>query len=283
MSTTSQNPLLISDLFKGDLQLASPPTVYIKLKEVINDPTKIIDDVAYIIEKDASLSIRLLKVVNSAFYGFSSKITSINRAINIIGNKELQSIVLSTTVIDRFSDLPEHLISMRDYWKENLRCALISQAIDHHLGNHYVDSIFICGLLHNIGQLVFFLKIPELAREVSLTLDAQENPGNNAEIHIEQQIIGFDHYQTGAELTRLWKLPEIISESIQLHAFPENTEKNHPIASIIRLANSYRSLDLNESEAANINHLNINATDFSTILETANDQCEEIFSIFYPS
>jgi HD-like signal output (HDOD) protein len=281
MSTASQNELSISDLFRGDLQLASPPNIYFKLKEIVNEPNKTIDDVAFIIEKDASLTLRILKVVNSAFYGFPSKITSINRAINLIGTRELQSIVLSTTVMDRFSDLPGHLISMHDFWAKNLRCALIARGIDHHLDNRYVDSIFICGLLHNIGQLVFFRRIPELARKVSLLLEAQEKPTDATEIGIEQRVIGFNHYQAGAELIKLWKLPEIISESIKLHPFPENTEKNHKIASIIRLANSYSPLDF-ECEDEIIDDLNINATDLNEIIETAHDQFEEIFSVFYP-
>ncbi len=281
MTITSQKDFAISDLFKGDFQLASPPNVYFKLKEVVNDPNKVIDDVAYIIEKDAALALRLLKIVNSAFYGFPSKITSINRAINLIGTKELQSIVLSTIVIDRFSDLPGNLISMHDFWAKNLRCALIARGIDHHLENRYVDSIFICGLLHNIGQLVFYRRIPELAREVSLLLEAQENPSDSIEISIETKVIGFDHYQAGSELIKLWKLPEIISESIRLHPFPDNTEKNHEIASIVRLANYYSALGF-ETDDEPIDNLHISATDLSAIIQTAHDEFEEIFAIFYP-
>lgn len=283
MSTSSQNKLTIYDLFQGDFQLASPPESYFKLQNVINDPTKVIDDVAYIIEKDAALALRLLKIVNSAFYGFPSKITSVNRAINLIGTKDLQSLVLSTTVMDRFSDLPGDLISMRDYWTKNLYCALVSRGIDHYFDNHYVDSIFICGLLHNIGQLVILSRIPELARKASFLLAAQESPTDAGDISIQQQTFGFDHYQVGAELVKQWKLPQIISDSIRLHPFPANTEKNHAIASIVRLASSYspcsNDIEYNDNHS---NNLNIGEANLNAILETASDEFEEIFSIFYP-
>ena len=133
MPNISQQELSISDLFKGDLQLTTPPNIYLELQKTTDDPTKSLADAAFIIEKDATLAIRLLKIVNSAFYGFPSKISSIDRAINLIGIKELQSIILSTTAIDKFSNLPGELISMHDFWAKNIRCALIAQKIDHHL------------------------------------------------------------------------------------------------------------------------------------------------------
>lgn len=273
--------LSISDLFKGDLQLGSPPNIYFELQKVIENPSKTIVDTAFVIEKDAALAIKLLKIVNSAFYGFPSKIASIDRAINLIGTKELQNIVLSTVVMDRFSDLPSDLISMHDFWARNLRCALISQGIDHHLGKQYSESIFICGILHNIGQLVFFSKIPELAKDVALALNSEENPTAVSEIELEKNIIGFDHFETGATLSKLWKLPDVIIESIRLHPFPDSTEDYYKLASILRLADCYSKLDDIFSETA-INDLGIPASDICNIIEQAHDKFEEIFMVFYP-
>ena len=280
MPINSQRNLAISDLFKGDLRLASTPDIYYKLQEAIDNPTKSLSDAAYIIEKDAALAIKLLKIVNSAFYGFPSKISSIDRAINLVGTKELQNIVLSTIAIDTFSDLPGDLISMHDFWAKNLRCALIAKGIDQFLGNEFSDSIFICGILHHIGQLVFFRRIPELAREINLILQSHENPSNLDEIEIEEGTIGFNHYATGAALTKLWKLPDVITQSIALHPYPDNTEPFHKAASIIRLADSYSKLDLsfNSSES---DHLEISAHDIGNIIDKAYDEFDEIFQFFY--
>lgn len=280
MTNTIKHNLKVSDLFRGDLKLASTPNIYFKLQETIDDPTKSLVDAAYIIEKDASLSIKLLKIVNSAFFGFPSKISSIDRAIGLIGVKELQSIVLSTAVIESFSDLPGELISMHDFWARNLRCALIAKGIDNFLGKEFSDSIFVCGILHNIGQLIFFRRIPELAREVNLTLQAQDEPTDQDEIRIEKEIIGFDHYQTGAALTELWKLPEIITKSMQLHAFPDSTETYHKIASIIRLADSYSKMDLSFTDAE-ISHIDIPLDDMAKIIDHAHEEFEEVFKFFY--
>lgn len=278
MSQNMEHNLTILDLFRGDLKLASTPNVYFELQETIDDPNKSLLDAAYIIENDASLSIKLLKIVNSAFFGFPSKITSIDRAINLIGAKELQSIALSTAVIEGFSDLPGELISMHDFWARSLRCALIAKGIDDLLGKEYADSIFVCGILHNIGQLIILRRIPELAREVNLILQAEDEPTDLDEITIENEIIGFDHYQTGAALTHLWKLPEIITKSIELHALPDNTETHHKIASIVRLADSYSKMDLTSDET---DSLNISSEAMEEIIDHAADEFEEIFKFFY--
>lgn len=280
MSLTAQKELSISGLLKGDLQLASPPNIYFELQKAVESSTKTLADAAFVIEKDAALSLRLLKMANSAYYGFPSKILSIKQAISLIGTKELLNIVLFTVVVDRYSESPEGLISMHDFWARNLRCALIAQEIDHYIGKQHADSVFICGILHNIGQLVFFRRIPELVRQADMIFQDLENPTLLDEVEIENKIIGFNRYQMGAELTRCWKLPEVISESIKLHAFVDNTEAYYKIAAIVRLADCYSKLELNCSDPS-INCFDIPADDLSGIIETAHDKFEEIFKIFY--
>nr|WP_305907751.1 HDOD domain-containing protein [Methylomarinum sp. Ch1-1]MDP4520529.1 HDOD domain-containing protein [Methylomarinum sp. Ch1-1] len=160
MVTSLQSDLTVSDLLKGDLQLASPPAIYFELKKVIEDPHKSMTDAAFVIEKDAALALKLLKIVNSAFYGFPSRISSVNRAVTIIGLQELQNLILGAVIIERFSDLPGDIISMHDFWARSLKCALISRELDDYLGREYCDAVFLCGLLHDIGQLVFFAAFP---------------------------------------------------------------------------------------------------------------------------
>jgi HD-like signal output (HDOD) protein len=280
MLTSSQEDLTIADLLRGDLQLASPPNIYFELKKTLNDPTKSMSDAAFVIEKDAALALRLMKIVNSAFYGFPSSITSIPRAITLIGTQELQSLVLGTIVIERFSNLPGVNISMHDFWAINLKCALISKELDASLGRQYSDSVFLCGLFHDIGQLVLFRRFPVLAREVNLLLQAKQEINTEHEVEIEEQVIGFNHYQVGAELCRLWQIPEVIIESINLHCFPDHTGQYCTIASIARLANYYSKLDISHDPII-ANSLEISDSEMVEIIDKAYDQFEEVFNLFY--
>ncbi|SHE21104.1 HDOD domain-containing protein [methanotrophic endosymbiont of Bathymodiolus puteoserpentis (Logatchev)] len=280
-STLLHSGLTIADLLQGDVQLASPPNIYFELQKVSEDPNKSLADAAFIIEQDAALSLKLLKIVNSAFYGFPAQITSISRAITMIGIKELRSIVLSTVIIDKFSNLPGDMINMHDFWARSLRCALIAQELDKHLSNEFSDSAFLCGLVHNIGQLVFLLRIPELARKSFLAFQAQEGQQSAlTEIDIEKSLIGFDHFQTGAALTKLWNLPDLITDSIRLHAYPDNTGIYHKLASIIRVADTYSRIDLDWSNLGQ-NNLGMSIDEISMILDTTHEKFEQIFKVFY--
>ena len=279
MLTPGSPNLQISDLFKGDLQLTSPPNIYFELQRVIEDPKKSFIDVGLIIENDPSLSIRLLKIVNSAFYNFPAQISSVTRAISIIGNKELQNLVLATVIIDKFSSQPGGLLSMHDFWARSVRCALLGKELASYkkiAGD--INSIFVCGLLHDIGQLVFFRRIPVLAREVGLFIEAM----GVDEIYAEQHIIGFDHYETGAQLARHWNLPQIIIDSIGEHANVGYSGDYADAAGVIRVANNICKMDLKNNDPFSLCK-DIPADELSQLIDKMHDQFEQIFKLFYPN
>ncbi len=280
MQTSLQTDLPITDILHGDLNLSSPPGVYFELKKIIDDSTKSLTDAAFILEKDSALTSKLLKIVNSAFFGFPATIASVERAMTIIGAQELQNLVLGAVIVERFSDLPGDTMTMHDFWARSVKCALIAREIDVHLGKQFKESVFVCGLLHDVGQLVFYKRIPSLAREVDLRLRSSAETFFEDEYRIETELIGFDHFQTGAELCRLWKLPDIISESIGLHYFPDNTESFYQIAAIVRLANYFCKLDISHDPVIS-NTLGITEQELAMILEKSYEQFEEIFKLFY--
>ena len=119
-----------------------------------------------------------------------------------------------------------------------------------------------------------------MARDVSLRVQAIENPTDMDEVNTEISVIGFDHYQAGAALTKLWKLPDIITNSIRLHAYPDNTETTHKIASIIRLADGYSKMDSFNSDLS-IDNIGISSKDISEIIDNAYEKFEAIFKMFY--
>ncbi|MEQ1527878.1 MAG: HDOD domain-containing protein [Methylococcales bacterium] len=279
MLSPSSPSLQITDLFKGDLQLTSPPNIYFELQHVIEDPNKSFIDVGAIIENDPSLTMRLLKIVNSAFYNFPAQIGSITRAISIIGNRELQNLVLATVIIDRFSSQPGGLMTMKEFWARSVLCALLSRELSRfNKISKDMDAIFVCGLLHDIGQLVFFRRIPVLTREVGLFVEAN----NVDEIFAEQNIIGFNHYDTGAELARHWNLPKMIIESIGQHANSEYAGEFADVANMVRMANKISKLDADKEQPADI-CTDIPADELAKIMAKTHDQFEQIFRLFYPN
>lgn len=274
--------MIISDLLRGDIQLASPPSVYLSLQAVIEDPAKNARDAAYVIESDAATAARLLRIVNSAFFGFPSKIGSISAAVTLIGLRELQNLTLATIVIDRFSELPGQQFSMRDVWASNLRCALIAKHLDALSGKRYAETIFLCGLIHNIGQLVMYRRIPVLAREVDLLVRAQASPDVD-EAAVEEDVIGFDRFQLGAELCRLWKLPEEVVDSIRLHRACGNRDGHAGIAELVKLADFFAKAGPADTYGLLPAAGGWSKEEIALALELALQEFEAIFALFYPA
>lgn len=278
---TSSPTLTAGDLLKGDIKLASPPVVYLALKKVVDDPRKTARDAAFVIESDAALALRLLKIVNSAFYGFPSKVSSITTAITLIGVRELQNLTLATVVIERFSDLPGQLFSINDFWAKNLRCALFAKELDAVMGKKYIDTAFLCGLIHNIGQLIMYRRIPVLAREVDLLMQTRM-PAEADEARIEEQVIGFDHFQLGAELCECWKLPAAVVESIRLHRYPDHVGSYAELATLVRIADHFSAVDT-PYDAIVANGFELDPEQISRILDKTHDDFEDIFKLFFPA
>lgn len=278
MPTKQHSDLSIYDLLSGDLQLTTPPNIYFELQKAAQHPGQSMEDIAMIIEKDPALTLQLLKIVNSAFYGFPSKIVSIKRAVAMIGATELQNLVLAAVIIDKFSSLPGGIVTMRDFWAKSLRCALIAKELNVYLKSSQNEVLFICGLLHNIGQLVFYRRIPELARTVAML---QQEFTDAEEISLEETIIGFNHYQTGAALTELWKLPDTITESMRLHSEPDPDSPFQAVATLITAANDYSRVNINGGFGIT-NDLGLSAETVKLVMEESQDQFEAIFKIFYP-
>jgi HD-like signal output (HDOD) protein len=280
MSVESVAILTPAQLLNGDVQLASSPNIYFALKRVIDDPAKGVEDAAEIIEFDAALAARLLKLVNSALYGFSGQVGNIAKAIQLIGLRELQNLLIGMIIVERFSDLPGQQTTIHDFWACNIRCALIARSLDQILGERFAESAFVCGLLHNIGQMVFYRKIPILAREVDLQVQAHfPNPVD--ELAIEHRLIGFDRFEMGAALCKLWNFPEVICESIRLHSYPNSGSIYDELTAIMRLAQQLSRID-QVDQLPGADFLSIEPQQLSAMLDQVHLEFEVIFKLFYP-
>lgn len=277
MLKTKDATINMTELLKGDIQLTSMPPLFWELKMVLEDPNKSLADAGDIILHDPALTMRLLKLVNSAYYGLPERISTVTHAISIIGSVELQNLVLATIITAKFSKELDDLITMHDFWAMSLRSGLMAKeiAIRCHIKENK-ESIFICGLLHEIGKLVFYRRIPEAARKIALLADQT----GEDEATVERKTLGFDHYDAGAALSRLWNLPEIISESIAQHCKPDNASPFCLAAELVRAANLISKMDLSD-KATDLSKWGINDEELSGIIDKVNDQFEEIFAIFF--
>lgn len=220
------------ELVAGAIEIASLPEIFLRVNEMIDSPRHSAADIGHTICHDAALSARLLKIANSAFYGFPSQIDTISRAITVIGTRELRDLVLATSVIRTFKGLPNDLVSMEDFWRHSICCALAARSLAEQRGEQSLERFFVAGLLHDVGSLLIYRKIPELAREALLRSRYNNIPLYRA----EQNIMGFDHAAVGVEILRKWKLPEHLQEAAEFHHNPGMAHRFPRDTALIHLA-----------------------------------------------
>jgi len=220
------------ELVAGAIEIASLPEIFLKINEMIDSPHHSAADIGRVISNDTALSARLLKIANSVFYGFPSQIDTISRAITVIGTRELRELILATSVTRCFKGLPNDLITMEEFWRHSICCALASRSLAAHRGEQLVERFFVAGLLHDIGSLLVYRKLPELAREALLR--AQHN--NVPLYQAEQEVMGFDHAMVGAEILRKWKLPEHFQEATEFHHSPQRAQRFPSDTALVHIA-----------------------------------------------
>lgn len=279
--------ITVNTLLTGEVKLASPPEIFLKLCEILDDPTKTVRDAERVIEHDPGLAARLLRLVNSAFYGFPAQISSISRAISMIGLYELRDLILATWVVERFSRLPNRLMDMRSFWRISVRLGLLAKALGRrHPQARELQSIFTCGLLHEVGRLVIYAKIPELARAAMLLADSE----GIEETQAERQIYGFDHYQLAAELAYRWRLPEVFVATLRWHGSPEEAESFSWETGLVTLASRLSLAEIEEpaqlepilpSLAPLLAFLRLQTYSLPEVLEEVAIQFEEIFRLLF--
>lgn len=221
-----------ADLVKGLFTVASMPAIYMRLTQVMNHPLSSAKDVAKVVSEDPGLTARLLRLVNSAFYGFPRRIDTVSRAITIIGTLQLRDLSLATSVVKMFDKVPQDLVSMDSFWCHSLACGVFARVIATQRREDNVERFFVAGLLHDLGSLVIYMKAPDQAR---LVLARCKETGNL--IHkVEQEIMGFDHTDVGRALVESWNLPESLQEAVAFHHTPLRSSRYPVETSVVHVA-----------------------------------------------
>ena len=251
-----------------------------KLKEPYASNAQISD----IIQRDPGLTLTILKIVNSAFYGFESSITTVTKAITILGRNELTALVFGTSAVNVFSKLEIEKSKLYQHWQHSLFCGLLAKQLAFQTKQtKQVDNLFIAGLLHDIGRLIIWHKLPQESAALAQAL--KENPAH--ELTLEFDLLGFNHAELGAELMKLWKVPQLLIETTLWHHSPEQAIDYPLECQLIHIANNlahFETLDHEIQAELEQNSVLANfALDFDTVKLNhglAQQQMREMIGMF---
>jgi len=191
-------------------EVPAMPNVIMHALNVVRDPESGAKELAKIISYDQSLSTKVLTLVNSAYYGFSQQITSIARAIAMIGMSKTKNIIVTVA-------MKPMLISHggKELWKHSIITAVGCEHLAKYLKVMDPDEAFVIGFLHDLGKLVLNLKDPKLFEQVLAT-----DQTNSSILEIERIYFGTDHCQMGSLLAKRWQLPLLVNNAIKYHHTP---------------------------------------------------------------
>jgi len=207
--------------------LPTLPVVSQQIQELVKNKDVTIKDLENLIEKDAPLATKILRIVNSSFYGLLNKTSSLEHALVILGISEVKNIVLGFSVQNYFSK-PTKNIDRNRFWKHSIVCSQIAKF----LGNHYnvpgKDSLFLSGLIHDMGKLVFDQYFHEAFEQIIERIHQDQILSTKA----EKEILGVTHYQVGAKMLQQWQFPKEVTMQVFYHHAPWY-DKNYSTGSII--------------------------------------------------
>lgn len=205
------------DLLGREVDLPTAPVIFQRLNQLLADATATADAFASLVEQDPGLTARLLRVVNSPFFGMRQNIVSTKQAVTLLGLRELRDLVVATTVIERFRGFDNTLVSMADFWRNSLKCGLIAKSLMPGASRGEAgDSLFVAGLLHDIGHLLLYRQLPELMREAVLCYQSTGEPL----WRIERSMLGFDYGALGGALLKRWSLPVVLVDIVSHQPWP---------------------------------------------------------------
>ncbi|MCA9291120.1 MAG: HDOD domain-containing protein [Phycisphaerales bacterium] len=238
LSVEEQNAL-VETAVKGISHIATLPEITLKIISLVEDASSTAQDLHDVISNDPALCSRVLKVVNSAFYGLPRQIGSINRAIVLLGLNAVKNIAIAASLSKLFKGgelCPQ--FAARDLWKHSIAAAAAAKLVCDELKLGLPDEAFLAGLIHDIGIMVELQAHPDGLVEVfgAIEFDEEGRPTRDM-LELERTIIGADHQRFGAALCDAWKFPKSFTYVTSHHHDPlELPRANRTLAAIVYMA-----------------------------------------------
>ena len=200
-------------LIDSSQRMGTLPVIFHRLVEIINDPNAAPAAISNIVSMDPALTARLLRLVNSPFYAFASRIDSISRAVAMVGTRQLVMLAMGATLITAFKGVPVSLVNMQSFWAHSISCGAAARqfALLHRMPA--TESFFVAGLLHDISRLLIYSLLPNH----TLYILTEAKRRQESVYRLEKETLGFGHEDLAAELLNIWRCPSDLVQRVHTH------------------------------------------------------------------
>lgn len=236
-----------SDIFRSIDSLPSLPATVSKVLAVTADPESSMLDLVNAILPDQAMCVTILKLANSAFFGMPRGVSTMDKAVTVLGFNEVHNIVLGKAVYNSFSEgNASNIQVLETFWDHAFTCGLAAKILAKDLG-YSENELFIAGLIHDIGKLALFKARPDDYLQI-LTMTGTEQIRCK---ELELEHIGIDHEEVGYELLTRWLFPVTLLCPVGFHHCPGECRGNPSHTLIVQISDFLSMLAFEESTAKN--------------------------------
>lgn len=214
--------------------LPTLPTIAVEINRMVDDSNTTIESISETIAKDQAITSKMLKLVNSAFFGLPSKVSNISEAVILLGFSAVRNVVLSVSLIKTFPGRksPEKY-DIKTLWRHSVAVAIISRYLSEQSHRQEPEECFVGGLLHDMGKVIIALYLKDDFSDIIRKMKDEHLSFNQA----EKDILPINHAKIGAFLAKKWKLPQNLIDVIQYHHTPGAATHHTELVYIIHTAN----------------------------------------------
>lgn len=221
----------INDLLKQTDNLPNVPEVVRELMQALSDPDADYNVIAEKVAQDQTISLKILRLVNSAHFGLTRKVSTIDEAVVILGMEKLNTLVIASGMANSAPDVDG--LDMREFWSDSFMVATIAQWLAHRSESVPADVAFTAGVIYNIGRLLLHLAAPNRAKAIQTLVKESKA----SRVAAETERLGFTSQDAGKALLDMWKLPEALGVAVRQYKRPYTYEVPSPLSAILNLAN----------------------------------------------
>ena len=214
---------LILDRLYGISDLPTLPTVFLNVMRLMRDPNTPMKDLANAVESDPAISMKILKLINSSFYGLARTVDSVQQAIVLLGANTLKNVVISVSIFKAMGGESTNSCFNREaFWQHSIGCGLIARYLGNRIDCERDEQGFIAGVIHDIGKVVLDRYFNDELADITRLVKERNISFYSAEL----ETIGITHAEIGEHLAENWKLPEnLVAVVGQHHNF--NPDSDH--------------------------------------------------------
>ena len=218
-------------LINEAVDLHTLPVVVIEADRLMRDPRTSAQDIAKVIARDIALAERVLRLANSAYYGFQRRIGNLTQAVVLLGFQTVRNLLLTVSVIDSFRPGSHDDFDYSAFWAHSVATAMVAGEVGRQGEFDDAEEGYVTGLMHDVGTLLIAQHFPAVQHQISQRVAAGE-----CKLEAERALIDLDHSDVGSKLATSWGLPEAVTVGIRDHHTPSGAIGNPTLSEIVQLS-----------------------------------------------